>query len=179
MKKIMLILLALLSVSCSTTKGFKGKADFCGIITDSENRGVSGYTVCIGGNRKSITNDSGIFVFPDVSSSDIHVTGSKCGYEKIDCETFFFDENNFFCMSVSTRNEVLSETEKCIEEKEFDKAVSLLESIDYEDGDERIFLLRSICAFLKGDKRGARRFASKIKQEDVNVDLYEKLLKEM
>lgn len=176
MKKIMLFLTVLL-VSCSSTKGFKGTADFCGILTDSHNKGVSGYTICIDGNKKCITNDSGVFIFPDIKSSEIHVSGYKKGYEKIDYSTFFYDENNFFCLTVKTKEEILTEAETAVDEKEYEKAKKLIDSIDYDDNDEKLLLLKSIIFYLNNEPRSAKRLASKIKIKDENLEQYKKILK--
>lgn len=176
MKKYIFFAVCFLFVSCSSVKGFKGKADFCGILTDSHNHGLAGYTVCMDGNRKYVTNDSGIFVFSSVPSQNIHVTGYKTGYEKIDCETYFYDENNFVCFKVRTKDEVIEEIELCLEEKEYLKAEELLDSIDYSEHDEKLIFLRSIIKYLQDQTKEARKLMSKIKYSDESVDLYRKLL---
>ncbi len=175
--KNLLFLSAFLFASCTSTKGFKGRADFCGILTDSQNHGLSGYTVCINGNKKCVTNDSGVFVFADIKSQNITVSGYKNGYEKIACETYFYDENNFFCFTVKTKEEVIKEIEFCLEEKEYSKAEELIDSIDYSNDDEKIEFLRSIVSYLKNENQKAGRAISKIKYSDEYIERYKLILK--
>lgn len=166
-----------LFVSCSSTKGFRGKADFCGILTDTANHEISGYTVCINGNQKCITNESGVFVFPEVASQNIKITGYKNGYEKINTEAFFYDENNFVCLTVKSREEVIAEIEHSLEQNDLSKTNELIDSINYDESDDMIIFLKSIVSYLNHEYRKAERLISKISCVDENVEMFRKILK--
>lgn len=176
MKRLFFVLPLILFISCGTTKGFKGRADFCGMLTDSNNNGITGYTVCINGSKKAVTNDSGIFVIPDVASQKIHVTGFKNGYEKIDQEAYFFNENNFVCFTVRNKEEVINEIERCLYENEIFEAQKLVDSIDYKENDDKVIFLQSLIFYLKHENKKAEKKILKMSSCDENIEKYKQIL---
>lgn len=177
MKKLVYILaIALTFISCSTTKGFSGKADFCGLITDSNNQGVAGYSVCINGLQKAVTNDSGIFLVSGIKSGIVKITGNSPGYENIETETFFSDENSFFCMQIKSEKEIFEEVERFLENEDFEKTSSLLNSFTPTDESKKIIpLYESILFFKKGNFSKSRELLSELKlRESESLSLYKK-----
>lgn len=144
MKKIKLILFLLLVFgslcSCISQKNCIKKTNLCGIVVDENNRPIPNYQVICYNNllaqQSAYTNSSGVFVFYDMSIDNYILMGKKENYEKIEKKEIFVDGNgDILCCQVCSFSEILKNVEQAIYNKDFEKALLLIDKVSVTKGE--------------------------------------------
>lgn len=124
----------IIMAGCSSVPRFSGKGDLCGIIVDENNNPVSDYLVTckksVGLKKSVFTNESGIFVFPDMSSGVYFISGSKTNFLDLkETEYVFSDRSKLFCCQVMDLDKVLDVVIQNIKTHEYENGLQLLEAV--------------------------------------------------
>lgn len=135
-KKLIILSFTLLFLfnSCVTEKNCIKKSNLSGIVIDENNRPVSNYKViCHLNSLKSIaayTNNSGIFVLPNLETGNYSFSGLKENYGRINKKSFCFNGSaSMFCCQVSSIKELICNADLLIENKEYEKAIEIINQI--------------------------------------------------
>ena len=123
---------------CVTKEHCVKSNNLSGIIVDENNRPISNYQVICGSNpinkKTTFTNNSGIFVFTDVPIGKNIISGQKNNYGKIENKEFNFDGgSSMLCCQVSSLQELLSQIDRYIINREYEKALNIIEQISVEE----------------------------------------------
>lgn len=120
--------------SCVTQKQCIKKNNLCGIVVDENNKPVSDYLIICSSNPfnklSTYTNSSGVFVLSDLDIGTYNISGKKQNYGEINNKDFYFDGgSSMLCFQVSSLQELLCKTDKYIENKEYEKALNIINEI--------------------------------------------------
>lgn len=135
---IFLIVSCSFQISCVSNKKIIKTGDLCGVVVDENNEPIPNFLVkCSHSSLFSVTtftNNSGIFVFPQMNSGVYRISGSKDNYVFLDDQEFIFrDSSSLFCCQIRSLKDVLGTIDSYIENKEFEKGVCLLEKVKIKE----------------------------------------------
>lgn len=162
-----LVVITFLS-SCSSTKSFEGKSDFCGIVNDSQNNPVVGYRVKLTDfnflSQEAITNSSGVFIFEDIRNGKYTLSGSGKNWARFsDLEINFYDRSELFCIQVKRLSELTDDIYNLLLLSDFNSAQKTLNLIsDANSDDLHVLYLHSVTEYLQGDFKKSRKNLEKI-----------------
>ena len=172
---------------CVTTKRIFPVGDLCGVIVDENNNPVSGYLVICSNKgsfkESTITNNSGIFVFPGLETGVYYIQGEKNNYGKIKKREYNFnDSSSMFCCQVSTIDNILDSVDLLINAKEFGKGVELLNNVFVENDKHSNIIILAYKAYLfnrMGDRNKYQEYVSCLRETKNNkilnfIELMEK-----
>lgn len=146
---VMAAFLAVILVSCSSTKQFERQINFTGMILDENNKPVPDFYVTVSINNVNhgtwITNDNGVFVCKDAKTGKVQVSGTKEGYAKLSSKTDFLSPERITCFRVYTADAVLDSTEQSISLKDYKEATRKLNTIS----SRMMTPLRDVISFYK------------------------------
>lgn len=120
--------------ACASKPKSGGRGDLCGFVIDENNRPVGDYVVSASRNKgiwnHTITNEEGLFVFPDAAFGNYSFRGSKNYYMKLqEVNCPFYDRGKIYCFQVNSIDRVLDEVEQMILCENFERAEGLLKQI--------------------------------------------------
>lgn len=132
------IMIVLLFAGCVTYKNCIKKSNLCGIVVDENNKPVSNYLIICDSNPfnkvSTYTNDNGIFLLSDMEVGTYNISGRKQNFGKIDNDSFYFDgSSSMLCYQVSSLEELLFRVNKCIDNKEYEKAINIVNKIEIDE----------------------------------------------
>lgn len=125
--------------SCVASKNIIKTASLCGLVVDEHNVPIPDFKIFCYENaaykESAITNESGIFVFPDVDIGSYFIEGEKQNYTNIEKRIYDFNNcSDLLCIQVKSLKECIENIRDFIEVDEFKKGVLLLHSIVVEKG---------------------------------------------
>lgn len=167
---------AIFVTSCASNQRFENGADFCGIVVNHKNIPISGYRVTISYGAKKVsafTDKSGLFVFHDVPSGTVAVSGEGAGFGTFSVKKLFSNRSDITYIQVCDVATIFEQIEKEIAAENFSSAFSLLEEISPSESNAQQFLIHYI-KFLLCKKQND--FKSAKKEIDVarKIDLSDK-----
>lgn len=133
-------IIALISFnSCKTSECIYKSGTLCGVVVDENNKPVQDFLITCNSQscskQSAVTNESGIFVFPQVNTGKYFIEGSKFNYAKIAKNEYeFYDSSSLICIQVMSLNEILKTVDSFIKVGEFEKGVNLLNSVKVKTG---------------------------------------------
>lgn len=142
---------ALLMAGCSSNKTFAGMADFTGCVCTTNGKGIDGYVIQCNG-QKTVTSPSGMFLFEDLESGPVELTGGKQGFCSIKKAVAFDDRRKVYFIQVQSMDEVYDRVEELVKAGELNLAEKLLANEKLFNGGSRVFkFYEKLIAFKKGD----------------------------
>lgn len=122
--------LALLLGSCASKPKFEGTSELFGQITDKNNRYIENCHIILDGNKSAVSNRSGIFVFKDVSSGEHTVSVEREDYSRREIPVTFYSRQQFMDIKVKDAEEIFSECEMFLNERDLDNAKICIKSLN-------------------------------------------------
>lgn len=124
--------------SCVSNHKIIKNSDFCGVVVDENNNPIPNFLVkCSKSNlysQTAITNNSGIFLFPQMESGVYKISGSKDNFVILEEQEFYFNDNSsLFCCQIRSFLDVIESIDSLIENKEYEKGVLLLDKVKFKE----------------------------------------------
>ncbi len=123
-------------VACASKPRFQGNGDLCGLVIDENNQPVKDFIVyCKSAEKLQVikpvmTNESGLFVFYDLSSGRYFLTGEKTNYLKLNKTIYEFnDRSKIFCIQTKTFKGTIKESVELLHLGQKNEAALLLDSL--------------------------------------------------
>ena len=159
-----IVIFAILFSGCASKPRFKGHGDLCGLVIDENNKPIKDFVVyCQPVDtvpqivKPVITNESGLFVFYDVSSGKYLLSGEKNNYLRISKTSYNFDDRTkIFCMQTKSLKAALETVEEKLRLNQKDDAEELLKNICCESKSPEENLINAYL-FFTTDKNWKRK----------------------
>lgn len=167
---------AVFVTSCASNQRFENGADFCGIVVNHKNIPISGYRVTISYGAKKVsafTDENGVFVFHDVPSGTVAVSGEGAGFGTFSVKKLFSNRSDITYIQVCDVATIFEQIEKEIAAENFSSALSLIGEISPSELTAQQFLVHYI-KFLLLNKQNDFKSAKKEIETARKIDLSDK-----
>lgn len=139
--------------SCVTETNIIKDGALCGIVVDENNKPVSNYLIYCFKNENNklstVTNDSGIFVFPDIEIGKYYIEGEKINFCDMEKQEYIFNDcTSLFCVQIMSFSECISNVDLLIEAGEFQKSLDLINSLSVKQKSNNETLLLCYSSYL-------------------------------
>lgn len=169
---VIFILVFFMQTGCVSKTQIINEGDLCGVVIDENNKPVPNFEVICSSNllvgKSSYTNNSGIFIIPDLTIGEYTINGTKENYAKFCEEKFMFrGSQSMFCCQVSSLKAILKRVQQNIKNQDYKKAFMLLEEIHTSKGGENealILLYKTYISYLSGDIEFYEKYKKELKK---------------
>lgn len=119
--------------SCATGPRFDATADFCGVVVNQNSEPVSGYRVSIvtshGKQYFTFTDKGGMFVFHEVPSGTVTLTGEGSGWGKFSAKKQFTNRRDITYIQIYDNKTLFEQCANHVATENFSEAERVLEEI--------------------------------------------------
>jgi hypothetical protein len=181
--KIIILIIALITVSCRTAEfGFK-VIDIHGMVYDFSNRPVANCEISLGRKHNTVTDINGRFTLPKVPIGVYTLTGYKRGFEGFTDEVIVKDRGQIIYFRMLSQNQLLVLVDETLSANNFVFAEELAERAYQIDKTniEMLFYYATV-KFKQGEYQGAINFleaAKSLGSRDIFVDRFLTILREL
>ncbi len=138
-----IFIFSLFFFGCASKPGFDGRGDLCGLVIDENNKPVKDFIVYCSATDKGmtpgnyiqpvLTNESGLFIFPSLSSGEYQISGEKNNYLRFEGVTYrFYQRTNILCLQTKSFKTALLKAEELLYLGQKNAALEELEKITCE-----------------------------------------------
>ncbi len=179
----------MLFISCASKPRFEGNGDLCGLIIDENNKPVKDFIVTCRAKglnaqliKPVITNESGLFVFYDLSSGSYSISGEKKNYMKIyESDYNFNDRTKILCLQTKSFKGAIKNAEELIRLEEKKEAENILNSIECNRKSDEALIIQFYKFFTSDSDKEKKSIAKKLqkasaKNQECFKDYAQKLL---
>lgn len=125
-----IFVLSVMLISCASKPKFEGTSELFGQVTDSKNKYIANCHIILDGNKSAMTNRSGIFVFRDVPGGEHSIAVEREDYSRKEIPVYFHSMQQFMDIKVKNAEEVFSECELFLKERDLENAKKSIESLN-------------------------------------------------
>lgn len=171
MRRILLSLLCVMLVGCSSTKDYRiPKAEFMYLMVyDYNNQGVAGVDVVVDGKNLGATDIYGRFNLSLKESKKYNLTLSKTGYEELS-QDILYDPLMVGYFKVINANQLLQLAIEELEAQRYQDALNCVNrALDLEQTRADILYLKSIILYKTGDIAESKRILGLIERRPTNA----------